>query len=167
MELKITTDWILTTMPHTYHSDGCRNAILMCTIDTYDWVKLALDELKVKYEEDEVFMDSEEFDPDFMFTFVLDDIKESCPKTYLRLLAIDTDHRPTSESNDYISTNGKTFSFEECEKFIDIIPTDNLGLLAKHLCVDEIAKDIEGFFVRNEIIYIDLYGEIVPLKKEG
>lgn len=168
MELKITADWVLSNIPHTFHSDGLGNVLIICDITDYHWVKLAFDELGITYDEDEIYDDDVMVDPDFIFEFQLDDIKTSCTNTYFRLLSIDTGNRPTNDTDGYIKTNNKTLTFEECESFINVISTDMLGILAKYLCIDDTAKLVSGFIVNNDNIYLDIDGKFTPLpKKEG
>jgi hypothetical protein len=162
MDIKLSTDWILSNMCFSIYCEN-DDAIVICDLDDYKWVKLAFDTLGIDYTEDEYFDElDEDFEtPEYHFAFNINDIKDSSPDFYTELLVLSLRNNPN-----YVQTNKKTHTFQECENFESVISSDNLGILANHICVAELAKDIDGFIEYDGILYLNVDGGFIRIKRK-
>lgn len=174
MDIKLTADWIVTNMTSTDYCDGDGNVTLCCDSVDYTWLMLAFTQMDIDFDIDEYIDEYDEYV--FVFEFKLEDIEQYCPNKYKSLYELNEVNKEfNKEFNknklpaNYIYTNGTTLSFEECEKLIgDRLSVKNLAIIASHLCVDEKANKIKGFYEdENGVIHLNYGDKIVELKKEG
>ncbi len=90
----LTIEFILGQLPHTCQTTQEGNLILVCDNNGYNWVKEALNQSEIKFEED----DDDLIDDYIAFTFKLDDIKEVAPNMWKDLY----DLKEKNKANGYL-----------------------------------------------------------------
>jgi hypothetical protein len=67
MEIKLTSDWILNNLTSSLYAKD--DKVNIGTNENYHFVKLVMDEMKIEYEEGEIFLSEDFTDPEIFFNF--------------------------------------------------------------------------------------------------
>jgi hypothetical protein len=158
-------------LSHTISTDKKENALICCNDEDYHWMKLAFDTLKIVYAEEEVEVDEDQFH--YFFEFKINDIKTKSVELYDLLIELNSmsdtlsdEYMDLYNNENYIETNNKLYTFEECEKFDYAVSNDNLGTLASHICIKELAEHVDGFVEKDGILYLDINGEFLAIQRK-
>lgn len=77
----LTIEFILRELPHTWQPTQEGDLIIVCDNNAYNWVKEALNQSEIKFEED----DDDLIDDYIAFTFKLDELKDVAPNMWKEL----------------------------------------------------------------------------------
>lgn len=95
--IELNPEWVLNELPQSLYADGCGNiSVDTDSLNDASWIKLALNTLRIPFEENEYgdgnmnFIDIE---------FRIEDLQQDCPILYNRMKAMDAKNKIYKHTN--------------------------------------------------------------------